>query len=158
VIQELLRDADASDVGPGLVSVDGVGPEAEAAWSDLESPETYLGYERSRDFASPGGIAPKERHIYVAPERLGTNHWALTGDWTVDSESAVSNEPAGRIEFAFHARDVHLVMGRGTGIIRAHSEAPKDDLEQRIGEDTFILRKGRRECRAPVIRSTAWAS
>jgi len=116
VIQELLREAGASDVGPDLVSVDGVGPEAEAAWSDLESPETYLGYERSRDFASPGGMAPKERHLYAAPDRLGTNQWALVGNWTVDAESAVSNEPEGRIEFAFHARDVHLIMGpRGRG-------------------------------------------
>jgi hypothetical protein len=111
VIQDLLREAGASDVGPDFVSVEGVGPEAEAAWSDLESPETYLGYERSRGFASPGGIATKERHIYMAPERLGTNQWALAGAWTVDVESAVSNEPHGRIEFAFHARDVHLVMG-----------------------------------------------
>jgi len=55
----------------------------------------------------------------MAPERLGTNQWALAGDWTVGAESAFSNEPAGRIEFAFHARDVDPVMGppdRGSSI------------------------------------------
>ena len=119
VIQELLREAGRPNVGTGLVSVNGSGPEAEAAWNDLESPETYLGYERARDFASPGGMVPKERHVYSAPGRLGPNRWALVGDWTADAESVALNEPNGRIEFSFHARDVHVVMGpreRGTAV------------------------------------------
>jgi hypothetical protein len=111
VIQELLREAGAGDVGSDLVSVNGIGPEAEAAWLDLQSPESYLGYERGQAFASPGGMVPKERHVYAAPAVLKLNRWALVGDWTVDAESIVLNEPNGRIEFAFHARDVHLVMG-----------------------------------------------
>ena len=89
----------------------GAGPEAEAAWDDLRSAETYLGSERTRDFASPGGMARDARHVYEAPQRLELNHWSLTGDWTAEAERVVSNEPNGRIELAFHARDVHLVMG-----------------------------------------------
>jgi thiol-disulfide isomerase/thioredoxin len=119
VIQQLLREAGAADVGTDLVSVNGIGPEAEAAWLDLQSPESYLGYERGQAPASPGGMVPKEHHVYAAPAVLELNRWALVGDWTVDSESVVLNEPNGRIEFAFHARDVHLVMGpreRGTPV------------------------------------------
>ena len=37
-----------------LVTVDGEGDEAEADWARLNSPETYLGYERTGNFASPG--------------------------------------------------------------------------------------------------------
>jgi hypothetical protein len=119
VIQELLQEDGTPNVGTDLVSVNGSGPEAEAAWNDLESRETYLGYERTRDFASPGGMVPKERHVYTASVRLEPNRWALVGDWTVDAESVLLYEPNGRIEFSFHSRDVHLVMGprdRGTSV------------------------------------------
>ena len=125
-IQDLLGEAGATDVGPGLVSVTGTGPEAEAAWDDLLSPETYLGYERTRDFASPGGILRDERHRYERPQRLELNHWSLTGDWTAEAESVISNEPNGRIELAFHARDVHLVMG---------PEAPGGSVRFRVSID-----------------------
>src|SRR5580704_11958370 len=54
-----------------LVSVEGLGVEAEADSADLGSPETYLGYERSNRFASPGGAVFEERRTYARPERLG---------------------------------------------------------------------------------------
>ena len=44
------------------------------------------------------------------PEPLKLNHWALAGDWTVESGASVPNQD-GRIAFRFHARDAHLVMG-----------------------------------------------
>ena len=47
------------------------------------TPETYLGYERSGRFASPGGAALEERRAYEFPERLRFNHWALAGEWTI---------------------------------------------------------------------------
>ena len=111
VIQDLLAEAGATDADAGLVSVAGIGPEAEAAWDDLLSAETYLGYERTGDFASPGGMVRDARHVYEAPQRLELNHWSLAGDWTSEAERVISYEPNGRIELAFHARDVHLVMG-----------------------------------------------
>jgi hypothetical protein len=118
VIQELLRETGA-DVGGDLVSVAATGPEVEADWKNLESAETYLGYDRTENFASPGGLAPKERRLYEGSEHLGLNQWALTGDWTVEADRVHLNEGNGRIDFSFHARDVHLVMGppeRGTSI------------------------------------------
>jgi hypothetical protein len=111
VIQDLLSEAGVEDSGADLVSVTGIGPEAEAAWDELLSAETYLGYARTRDFASPGGMARDARRVYEAPQRLDLNHWSLTGDWTSEAERVVSSKPNGRIELAFHARDVHLVMG-----------------------------------------------
>ena len=42
--------------GPRALEPDGV--EAAADWASLGSPESYLGYERAVDFASPGGACP----------------------------------------------------------------------------------------------------
>jgi hypothetical protein len=106
----LLREAGAEGVGDDLVSVDPDGFEAQADWDDLGSPETYLGYEQARNFASPGGVALDEPRSYSAPESLRLNQWALSGDWTIESGASVLNEPEGGITFHFHARDAHLVL------------------------------------------------
>ena len=111
VIQALLAESGAGNVEQGLVSVDGVGDEAAAAWDELGSPETYLGYERGDNFASPGGPVLDERRTYEGPERLRLNHWTLSGEWTVRRASVALNEAGGRIAYRFRARDLHLVMG-----------------------------------------------
>jgi thiol-disulfide isomerase/thioredoxin len=110
VIQQLLRDAGGEDIGDGLVSVAADGFEAQADWTNLGSPETYLGYEQAQNFASPGGAAFDEARTYVAPDSLMLNRWALSGDWTIERGASVLNRADGRIAFRFHARDVHLVM------------------------------------------------
>jgi Thioredoxin like C-terminal domain len=110
-IQQLLRDAGRDGIGDDLVSVADDGLEAQADWANLESPETYLGYEQAQNFASPGGAELDEPRTYVAPDQLRLNKWALSGDWTVERGAAVLNRADGRIAFRFHARDVHLVMG-----------------------------------------------
>ncbi len=119
IIQQLLAEAGAGGLGDELVSVDAHGAEAGADWASLKSPENYVGYERTANFASPGGALLDERHVYVAPEQLRLNSWALSGDWTVEKQATVLNEANGRIAYGFHARDLHLVMGppaRGTSV------------------------------------------
>jgi thiol-disulfide isomerase/thioredoxin len=93
VLQQLLGLA-----AEGVVTVVGEGDEAEADWAHLNSPETYLGYERTGNFASP--------------DRLKLNQWALSGDWTRERERISLNAAGGRILFRFQARDVHLVLRR----------------------------------------------
>ena len=97
VIQRLLREAGRDDVGDDLVSVRGDGLEAQADWPNLQSPETYLGYEQGSNFAD-------------APDSLRLNEWSLSGDWTTERRACVLDRAGGRIAFRFHARDVHLVM------------------------------------------------
>jgi len=119
ILQQLLAEAGVSGIGHELVSVDARGLEVAADWGSLKSPETYVGYERTENFASPGGARLNKNRVYAAPARLGPNHWALSGDWTVEKESAVLNAANGRITYRFHARDLHLVMGpaaRGTSV------------------------------------------
>jgi thiol-disulfide isomerase/thioredoxin len=111
VIQQLLAEAGAGGLGHDLVSVDARGVEAPADWASLRSPENYTGYERTENFASPGGAVLGTRHAFKAPEALRLNHWALSGDWTMEEQAATLNEAGGQIAYRFHARDLHLVMG-----------------------------------------------
>ena len=55
ILQQLLAEAGSGDIGQDLVSVDAAGVEAAADWASLWSPENYLGYERTENFASPNG-------------------------------------------------------------------------------------------------------
>ena len=57
-------------MGHELVSVAARGTEAAADWGNLESPENYVGYERTENLASPGGAVLDQRHLYAAPKRL----------------------------------------------------------------------------------------
>jgi thiol-disulfide isomerase/thioredoxin len=119
VIQRLLREAGVEGVDDALVSVVADGFEAQADWTNLASPETYLGYEQTQNFASPGGVAFDESRTYVAPVSLRLNQWALSGDWTIESGASVLNRADGGIAFRFHARDVNLVLRpreRGTSV------------------------------------------
>jgi thiol-disulfide isomerase/thioredoxin len=111
VIQELLAEAGVAGVSREPVSVDTRGIEAAADWNDLKSPENYVGYRRTQNFSSPGGAVLDEPRVYVLPERLRLNDWALSGDWTVKNQATALNKPNGRIAYRFHARDLHLVMG-----------------------------------------------
>jgi thiol-disulfide isomerase/thioredoxin len=143
VIQRLLG------VERELVSVEGVGVEAEAEWDHLRTPETYLGYGRSEQFASPGGAAFDERRAYELPERLPFNHWALAGEWRTGREDVVLDEAGGSIAYRFHARDAHLVLSPGARDpipFRVHldGEAPGPSHGVDVDDDgNGLLRDGR---------------
>src|SRR5215207_7173209 len=120
ILQQLLEEAgNGGSIGHDLVSVDARGAEAAADWGSLRSPENYIGYERTENFASPGGAVLDKPRFYNAPARLRLNNWALSGNWTVGEQATVLNEANGTIAYRFHARDLHLVMGpaaRGTSV------------------------------------------
>jgi len=111
IIQELLTETGIGGIDRESVSVDARGIEAAADWASLKSPENYVGYERTQNFASPGGAVLDKPRMYELPARVRLNEWALSGDWTVKKEIAVLNKPNGSIAYRFHARDLHLVMG-----------------------------------------------
>jgi cytochrome c biogenesis protein CcdA/thiol-disulfide isomerase/thioredoxin len=110
VIQRLLKEAGNGDIPQSLVTVNATGVEAASSVYDDQSRETYIGYDRARNFVSPGGIVKNERHIYPSIS-LQLNQWSLSGDWTVGGENAVLNGAGGSIVYRFHARDLHLVLG-----------------------------------------------
>jgi hypothetical protein len=132
-----------------LVSVEGVGAEAEADWEHLRTPETYLGYARSEDFASPGGAALDEHRVYQLPERLSFNNWGLAGEWTIGRENVVLEQAGGCIAYRFHARDAHLVLSPGAREpipfrVLLDGEAPGGSHGVDVGEDgSGLLTHGR---------------
>jgi len=111
IIQRLLAEAGVPPSANRLVSVEGNGFEARADWASLKSPENYLGYERTQNFASRGGSDPNRPRVYAIPNRLALNEWAVAGEWKMGQPAAVLTSPSGRIAYRFHARDLHLVMG-----------------------------------------------
>ncbi len=111
VIQRLLEEAGARGIAREAVPVAGRGAEAAADWANLKSLETYVGYEQAENFSSPGGAIRGKRRRYAVPPRLPLNHWALSGDWTIEGGLAALDAAEGRIAYRFHARDLHLVMG-----------------------------------------------
>ena len=111
IIQELLKKNGRGGFDPAPVSVAAIGPEAAADWSEVRSPESYVGAAKAENFASPGGAVAGEPSEYAIPERLQLNHWALAGRWQVGDEAIVLAGETGRIVYRFHARDANLVMG-----------------------------------------------
>jgi len=114
VIQQLLAEAGHAGIGHDVVSVDARGVEVAADWDNLKSAENYVGYGRTQNFASPGGVMPNKSRVYGVPAQLSLNHWALSGDWSLRKQVAALDKPNGRIAYRFHARDLHLVMGPAT--------------------------------------------
>ncbi len=109
IIQQLLAEAGQNSVSQGIVTPNATGFESAADWTNLRSPEIYLGYDRAENtlFSDPVHDAPR---AYKLPSRLGLNRRALSGTWTTTAQAIVLNEAGGRIAYRFHARDLHLVL------------------------------------------------
>ena len=111
IIKQLLHEAGAKDLTPGLAEVSAQGVQAAASNMYQISPETYVGYARAEHFASPGGARKDEAARYSVPTSLSADQWALGGTWTVSGEGAVLQQAPGRIVYRFNGRDLHLVLG-----------------------------------------------
>ncbi len=100
VIQQLLREAGAR-VG-GIVSKPGPA-------LDAQTPETYLGYDRGRGFAS--AVAPvADREVDYRPARTpGNGEWNLGGPWTITPQYVVPTG-AGTLQLGFDSKNVFLVV------------------------------------------------
>jgi thiol-disulfide isomerase/thioredoxin len=114
LIQKLLSETGGAPVARDIAAVSGKGAQAAPDERDLRSPETYIGYLQARNFVSPGGVSEDGPNHYRAASALLPNEWSLAGNWTVGGEFATLNDPGGRIAYRFHARDLHLVLGRAS--------------------------------------------
>lgn len=114
VIQQLLREAGAAKVADGLIDASAEGVQLAPDMNEVQSPETYVGYQRSEHFVPETSLVPDKSTNYNPPSQLALNDWSLGGQWTVGSERAISSAPASRIVYRFHARDLHLVLGPAT--------------------------------------------
>ena len=113
-IRQLLVEAGAKNLPDPLDDAAGQGVSAAADTANVSSPETYLGYARAGNFASPGSFARDDVKNYSLPASLSLNQWALAGRWKVSGERALLESAPGRVVFRFRARDLHLVLGPGS--------------------------------------------
>ena len=142
VIQQLLADAGQDGASLEPVSPGAHGLEAPADWSSLRTPENYTGYDRTENFASPGGLDPDRAHEYTAPAQLRRNQWALSGSWTATGQAVTLEQPGGQISYRFHARDVHLVMAPGPGAAGAGFRVLLDGQQPAAAHGTDIDPQG----------------
>ncbi len=100
VIQSLLTEAGAS-VG-GIVS-------KPAPQLDSQTPETYLGYDRGRGFASAEHPVA-DKPVSYSPARTPANgEWNLTGTWTITPQYVLPSS-GGALQLGFNAKNVFLVI------------------------------------------------
>lgn len=109
-IQDLLREAGSEMAASSPVSPDAKGAEASPDFGNIRSGETYLGYERAANLASPEGLNADVAQEYTSAG-LSLNRWSLSGNWMVGAEQATLNRADGSIAYRFSARDLHLVLG-----------------------------------------------
>ena len=111
ILRNLLTEAGATDLPPetGVLRMTGVQAAAEEAV--IQSPETYVGYDRAENFISTPAPVRDAAAAYTMPTVLQLNQWGLVGQWQVAAESARALSANAKISFRFHARDLHLVLG-----------------------------------------------
>jgi cytochrome c biogenesis protein CcdA/thiol-disulfide isomerase/thioredoxin len=127
VIQALLKEAGAN-VG-GIVSQ----PDTVI---ETQTPETYLGYDRGKGFASaisPVADAPAE---YTPARQPANGEWNLTGTWTITPQYVLP-AASGTLQLGFNARNVFLVVEPvdGSGSISVF-------VDDKPGADTIDVKKG----------------
>jgi thiol-disulfide isomerase/thioredoxin len=81
VIQALLKENGAPSIPGEALNVIGTGAEAAPDSKDTASPETYIGYDRAKNFSSAESIGQDSRKSYTPRPRLTINQWALGGVW-----------------------------------------------------------------------------
>ena len=110
-IRSLLEERNHQKPTDLAVKRSATGAEAPSEAESVQSPETYIGYIRAKNFASPGGFNEDAPQLYREPTRLELNEWALQGRWRDESQIATLLSTGGGIVYRFHARDLHLVLG-----------------------------------------------
>jgi cytochrome c biogenesis protein CcdA/thiol-disulfide isomerase/thioredoxin len=128
IIRTLLREAGAT-VGGNIVSL----PEQQI---QAQTPETYLGYDRARGFAS--AVAPVfDAPADYRPARVPENgEWNLTGRWTITPQYIVP-QSSGTLQLGFQAKNVFLVIepqSRDASIqVRVDGSPPADTADVKNG-------------------------
>lgn len=124
VIQELLKETGATDVSSQVNN-----PTYQIT---AKTPETYLGYGRIQNFASPENIKQDALATYTSPTNLDANKVAYTGNWNIMEEYANPQKGA-KLLLNFDSKEVFLVM-RTKGA-PAKVKVYLDDKMQDFGED-----------------------
>jgi cytochrome c biogenesis protein CcdA/thiol-disulfide isomerase/thioredoxin len=102
-IRSLLTEAGAANL-PGAASAASTPP-----ITQHQTAETYLGTDRQSAFAVPP-VPTNGTAQYSFPNSLPDDEFAVSGTFDFESEYIQSTAAGDRLELAFNARDVYLVM------------------------------------------------
>ncbi len=75
-------------------------------FSQIKSPETYLGFARRAGYALPD-------------QKLDINHWTREGSWQDNEDNITLKEGSGKLKYHFNANKVNLVVRPITPSIKA---------------------------------------
>ena len=129
LIKTLLRENGATGLDESILHITAEGPGTPPS-NDVQSPETYVGYARAENFASPERTTRDSRKTCSPPLKPALNQWGLGGSWNVHAELVTLESASGKIVFRFHSRDLHMVLGpskNGTPVrfkVRVNGAAP----------------------------------
>ena len=113
-IRALLAEAGKQPSGP-MARAQASGAGMAADFAEVATRETYVGFGRAANFASPGGFIRGKPATYAVPGALAQGQWAYGGHWTVEQQRGRVLFPGGSITMQFKARDLHLVLGSPDG-------------------------------------------
>ncbi len=128
------------------------------AFTEGQTPETYLGYQRAKRFAGRLADDPTqvlladEPAVYVGPEGLDRHFWTLAGEWSFEGERSVAGADAD-LWLHYYGRDVFLVIG-DTDTARAASSEPAVVVSDDQGPGGATVRHRIDSQRLYVLRDT----
>jgi thiol-disulfide isomerase/thioredoxin len=99
LLEEAGQDADMT------VTPDGAQP----SFSEIGSPETYLGYGRMELLSSPEDVLHDAVRNYSAPQPYALNRFYLSGGWRIEEERAIPSKDA-KLFYRYDASTANLVM------------------------------------------------
>lgn len=75
-----------------------------------QTPETYLGYERGRNFANVRQFVSDQAIEYTLMDRIDQDDWSLGGKWQIGAMETRSETDDAVLRIKFSAKEVYLVM------------------------------------------------
>ena len=130
IIRTLLKETGAN---PG-----GMAEAPDAASNFSGTPETYLGYRRTKGFAADREILKDEAAEYAFSVSEGNGVWGLSGEWTFTPEY-VTPQTRGKLRLGFEAKNVFLVIEDMSGNLQPVEVL----LDGRIPGNTPDVKNGR---------------
>lgn len=136
LIRELLLDADPAAALPDATEV------ADETPTDPErTPETFLGWTKERNFGGAGAYQPGTAQ-FTFPTDQPDDSFALTGQWTIESQYATPAEPSAGARLTYSAREVRIVLaGEGSVTATVDGSAP-ETIDVSGTPRSYLLREG----------------